>query len=146
MKEKIEIIENYNLTRLQKYLNYELSSAVLFAASFLFGGIVFLLIAAAAVFTPFILYVLYQENRKGWIISFFIMVCVPLVSFIVLSFFSSYGSLYILIALGLFYFYCFLLRFEVNNWVQDDMAKRQYLIEKKQREEEMKAFMSNYEK
>jgi hypothetical protein len=145
MVEEIEILQNYNLVRLQNYLNYEISGAILFFLAFAFFGFIFIASAAAIIFTPFMLYVLFQENRKSWIIIFVIIVGIPVLLLLISSLTSEFNRILLLLSLGLFYLYCFLLRLEVNNWVQEDMAKRQYIIEKKARDEELKSFMTNYE-
>ena len=48
------------------------------------------------------------------------------------------------IPLELFYFYCFLLRFEVNDWTIEAMVRNQYLLEKKQREDDLKSFEDRF--
>ena len=143
------MIENINqhkdLTRLKKYLNYELSSSTLFLLSFMVAVFIFLASAAAVIFTPFMLNVLYKENRKGWILFFVIIVIVPFTLFIILGLAVEFSRPLILITLGLFYFYCFLLRFEVNNWVKEINARNQYLYEKKKSEDELNTFTNQFD-
>ena len=142
----VENINQHNdLTRLKKYLNYELSSSTLFLLSFMVALFIFLASAAAVIFTPFMLNVLYKENRKGWILFFIIIVIIPFILFIVLGFTIEFGRPLILITLGLFYFYCFLLRFEVNNWVKEINARKQYLNEKKRSGDKLKAFTNQFD-
>jgi len=140
MDNELEFSVNQDLLKLQRYLNYELSSSVLFIFSFFNGIFIFLLSIAAVVFTPFMLYVLIKEKRREWIISFGIIVFIPACIMLVSSIFYTYVSLMLQILLGLFYLYCFVLRFEVNNWVSEIRAHNQYLIEKKRREEEAKVY------
>lgn len=140
MDNELEFSVNQDLFKLQRYLNYELSSSVLFIFSFFYGILIFLLSLAAVVFTPFMLYVLIKEKRWGWIISFAIIVFISSSIMLVLSILYTYLRLMLPILLGLFYFYCFVLRFEVNNWVSEIRAHNQYLIEKKRREEEAKVY------
>lgn len=137
---------NNDLTRLSKYLNYQLSTTLLFALSFMFGFFLLLLIGAAIVFTPYMLYVLYQENRKGWIIFFIILVIIPLIAAVIISFTVTYIFPLYLIVIGLFYLYCFLLRLKVNNWLCDRRARMQYILEKQRCDDETKAFMSQLDK
>jgi hypothetical protein len=145
MVEEIELLQSYTLLRLHKYLNYNFTGAALLIVSyFIYANIIFLTVAAL-VFTPFMLYDLYKENKKGWIITFLVMVGIPFLAFLLIYISTKFNFILVYILIGLYYLYCFLLRLEVNNWVQEDMAKRQYIIEKKARDEELKSFMNNYE-
>lgn len=140
MDDNIHINQNYNLTRLKKYLNYELSSSILFFLSF--QGFIFIILAsiAALIFTPFMLYVLFTEKKKGWIILFIIIVIVPIILLIVSSILFEFSRPLLFLSLGLLYFYFFLLRFEVNDWVREANARNQYLIDKKEKEYDLKTF------
>lgn len=144
---EIEIrLSNTNLTRLSRYLNYEIAGSVLFLFSFFAGFLIFFLIAAAIVFTPFMLFVLYKENKKGWIVFFFILIVIPFILSTIFHFTFSFVFPWHLIVLVLFYFYCFLLRIEVNNWMRERRSKLQYLMEKQRRENETEVFMSQFDK
>ncbi len=142
---EIEIrLSNTNLTRLSKYLNYEIAGSVLFLFSFFAGFLIFFLIVAALVFTPFMLYELYKENKNGWIVFFFILIVVPFILSIIFHLTVSFVFPWYLIVLALFYFYCFLLRIEVNNWMRERRSKLQYIIEKQKRQIETEVFMSKF--
>lgn len=145
MSEKIELIENQNLLRLQKYLNYELSTGMLYLLSFMAGSLVILLILAALIFMPFMLNVLIKEKRKGWLIFFVVIFVIPTIVLFVVAFTVEFFNSLPLISLGLFYLYCFLLRFSVNDWVSDIKARNEYLIQKKRRNDELNAFMKRIE-
>ncbi|MGD8780759.1 MAG: hypothetical protein PVH88_17575 [Ignavibacteria bacterium] len=140
MKEIINTSLNSNLVRLKKYLNYEISGAILYFLSFHVFIFIFLASAAALIFTPFMLYVLFKENKKGWIIFFGTVVILPVIIFIIISFLYEFGRPLLFISLGLFYFYCFMLRFEVIDWVKEMNARNQYLLNKMKSEEELKLF------
>lgn len=139
-------LSNTNLTRLSKYLNYEIASSVLFLFSFFAWFLIFLITAAAIVFTPFMIYALYQENRKGWIIFFVIIVVIPFILSIILQFTVSFIFPWFLIVLVFFYLYCFLLRMEVNNWVRERRSRLQYHLEKRRCDDEAQVFMSQFKK
>lgn len=125
---------DYDLVRLGKYLNYHISTFVLFIASWF--SLLFLFIAAlvALIFAPYMLHVLYKENQKGWIIFFGVIVIIPLIVFIVISFIDPFLKPAILLTIGLFYLYCFLLRFEVNDWIKERRAMNEYILEKQKRD------------
>ncbi|HET56408.1 MAG TPA: hypothetical protein ENN33_14500 [Ignavibacteria bacterium] len=142
---EIEIrLSNTNLTRLSKYLNYEIAGSALFLISFFAGFLIFFLIAAAIVFTPFMIYVLHQENKNGWIVFFFILIVIPFILSTILHFSVTFFFPGHLIVLALFYLYCFLLRIEVNNWMRERRSKLQYIMEKQRRENETEVFMSQF--
>lgn len=109
------------LRRLYYWLSYQRYTGVLY------GGLLFVpwfiilvaLIGIAAVFTPFMLFVLYKEDKKGWLIFFFILVGVP----VALTFISTGSELLDQILdfapLLAYLFYCYLLRFSVREWISD---------------------------
>ncbi|MBN1301609.1 MAG: hypothetical protein JW995_10380 [Melioribacteraceae bacterium] len=140
MDEEVYIVQNYDLHRLKKYLNYELSGSVLYFLSFQVFIFIFLASIAAVIFTPFMLRVLLAEKKKGWIIVFVLIVIIPVVVMIILIIFAGFSKAFLFFILGLFYFYFFLLRIEVNGWTREADAKYQYHLSKKRSEAEMKAF------
>lgn len=144
MGKNIYIDQNYNLTRLRKYLNYQVSSSLLYFLSFQVFIFIFIASAAALIFTPFMLYVLITEKKYGWIVFFIIIFIVPTAMLLMLSWMVEFSKPLLFISLGLFYFYCFLLRFQVNDWSKEAMARDQYLFEKKQREDDLKLFEINF--
>lgn len=146
MNEIDQHFTNNNLTRLSKYLNYQISTVGLFVLSFLSLGFIFLVTIAAIIFTPFMLYVLYKEKKNGWIIFFVILVVIPFILSTILHFTVTFIFPWYLIVLVLFYFYCFLLRMEVNNWMRERRLKLQYLLEKQRRDDETEVFMSQFNK
>ena len=89
-----------------------------------------------AIFTPYILYVLFKEKRYGWIVTYFIFVIVPgAIAVTVLGF--AYG-LIILILFAPFYFFCFLIKFSVEEWIREYNFHQLYLLQKKEQEEKEK--------
>jgi predicted neutral ceramidase superfamily lipid hydrolase len=105
-----------------------------------------LLIAAALVFTPYMLYVLYKEKRTGWISAFLILIILPLIVILVLPIETTLFLMLSNIPLALFFLYCFILRFEVNSWIREKNAKEQWLAQKKKSEEELNTFMDHLKK
>ena len=144
MLDTISFNEGYRLKRLQYYLNYGVSTSALFFLSFVAGIFFYLSIAAAVIFTPFMLYVLYTEKKRGWLITFLVMILFPLALAVFTGLSSEVGKMILIITLALFYFYCFLLRFTINDWVQDIDAKQRYQLEKIARDQEMKGFMEQF--
>ena len=145
MEDNIDLVQNYNLTRLKKYLNYEVSTSILYFLSFQVFIFIFFALAAALIFTPFMLYVLLKEDKKGWIVLFVIIVITPIILLIILAIIFDFALPLLIVPLGLFYFYCFLLRFSVNGWLREISMKNQILKDKKRREDELKLFMKELE-
>ena len=82
MHDEINLVTNYHLSLLGKILNYQLPTVVIllsytiwFTVGVLF--IIDLLALAAIIFTPYLIFVLKKENRKGWIILFIAIVIIP---------------------------------------------------------------------
>lgn len=94
-----------------------------------------LIAGAAILFTPYIFYVLIKERKFGWIITFFIMIIIPLL-FVHISFLDAlFHDAIILIPLASFYFYCYLIKYEVDRWLSEYYSYQELLQQKKEREE-----------
>lgn len=113
---EIEVTRNYNIRRLQQWLDYELSTIMLMLLSWFWKFTLILSIIVAFLFTPFMLKVLFEERRFGWIIFFFLLVILPATGAFFLNIDSTYKFAIELIPLGLFYFYCFILRLAIKDW------------------------------
>jgi len=113
---EIEIPKKYNVRRLQQWLDYELSTLLLMLLSWFWNIALILMIIAAILFTPFMVKVLFEERRFGWIIFFFLLVLLPASCSLLFDIGSSYKFIIELIPLALFYFYCFVLRIAIKDW------------------------------
>ena len=69
-------------------------------------------------------FVLYEEEKKGWIIFFVLSTILPIV---LLTIF--YFSL-IMVGLIPFYFFCFILRFEAKSWITEMRARNELTFHK----------------
>ena len=112
----IRINPKYNVMRLQQYLDYELSTSVLFLLVHVWALCIFLMTAAAVIFAPFMLWVMYQERKFAWIAWFGVIVTVPLIAMVAVDFEAPWTSIFGLCLLALFYIYCFFLRAAVRDW------------------------------
>ena len=125
--------EIYYLEKLSAILNYHLSSSVLFLLSFLWGILLFITVIAAAIFSIYLLYVFYRLKKLSWFISFFIIVIIPILICYILGLKVGYMAVFLFIPLALFYFYCFTLKFVVNDQLAELTAR-----EEREREEALK--------
>lgn len=113
---EIEISKNYNVRRLQQWLGYEISTLLLMLLSWFWNIAIILMIIAAFLFTLFMLKILFEERRFGWIIFFFLFVIIPTCGFFFLEIDASYKFAIEMIPLALFYFYCFVLKLAIKDW------------------------------
>jgi hypothetical protein len=114
-----------NLERLRYWLRYELSGVVLFLAAW-FGFIFYTLsVIAALAFTPFLLKVLFEEKKTGWITAYCIMVIIPAATVVLLVIFKGYSEvagILTFVPLGGFYLFCFILKISIDDWISEKRA------------------------
>lgn len=92
---------------------------------------------AAILFTPYIFYVLSKEKKFGWIIMFFIMIIIPeVLGYLIFKETLAFEAA-LLIPLAFFYFYCYLIKYEVDKWIGDYNWHQERLQQKKEYEERM---------
>ena len=92
---------------------------------------------AALLFTPYIFYVLSKEKKFGWIILFFIMIIIPeVLGYLIFKETLAFEAA-LLIPLAFFYFYCYLIKYEVDKWIGDYNWHQERLQQKKEYEELM---------
>jgi hypothetical protein len=92
-------------------------------------------ILLAIIFTPYIFYILIKENKYGWIILYFAMIIIPLL-FVYLIFRDALlFEAIVLLPLGSFYIYCYLIKFEVDKWLSDYNWHQERMQRKKETEE-----------
>lgn len=121
------IEDTSKLDKLYLFLSYEVKSSILILLLWIpmmFFLVAALLVLAAALFTPYLLYVLNHEKKNGWIAAFVLTVLVPLALFVVLA-----PKLFFLFLLP-FYFYCYVLRMVVKDWIQEKNAKNNLYLQK----------------
>jgi hypothetical protein len=93
---------------------------------------------AAVLFTPYIFKVLIKENKYGWITTFFVMIILPLLFAYILFDDALFFEAIVLIPLLAFYFYCYLIKFEVDKWLNEYSWHQERMQQKKEAEERIK--------
>lgn len=93
---------------------------------------------AAVLFTPFIFKVLIKEKKYGWIITFFAMIILPLLFAYILFRDALFFEAIILLPLGQFYLYCYLIKFEVDKWLADYSWHQERMQQKRETEDRIK--------
>lgn len=131
------------LDRLSTILNYQLSTTLLLILTYAGGLTILIATIAAIIFSPYMLYALYLEKKYGWMTFFVILVLIP----ILVLFLSTLWEL-LFLPLTLAYFYYFLLKFVVRDWIQERNARMAFQeqlresSEKHQEEENLNFFIS----
>lgn len=94
--------------------------------------LLWLIAAAAILFTPYIFYVLIKERKLGWIITFFVMIIIPILFVHFLFLDALFHDAIILIPLAFFYFYCYLIKYDVDRWLSDYYSHQEFLQQEKE--------------
>ncbi|MFU8812956.1 MAG: hypothetical protein ACNA78_08305 [Balneolaceae bacterium] len=106
------------LSTMRTILSYEIGGGVLLTVSHLWFFTIFIIIGAAVLFTPFLLFVLYEQRRYGWITSFLLIVlALPLAIALNVPDATSGFGLTLLMIMFPFYAYCGALRYGSRNWI-----------------------------
>ncbi len=121
--------------RLRAILWFELSTAALVILNFFWALTLTIVIVAALLFTPYMLYVLFKEKHYGWIGFFFFIFVLPYI--IILLIYYNYMMLpaWLLLPMPLLYLYYFLLKYSVDDWLKEYDA-HEYLEEEKRESEQ----------
>lgn len=136
----------YYLRKLSQYLNYELSSSILYFLSNAVSITLILAIVAATIFTPFMLYFLFRAKKIGWLITFFIIVIIPFIICIIIGLKVNFLAAFALIPLGFFYFYCFILKISTNEEIRELSAHEVLLLQKAEEENKLKLWQQQFDK
>ncbi|HUI31295.1 MAG TPA: hypothetical protein VLX91_13885 [Candidatus Acidoferrales bacterium] len=121
------------MQRLYRWLVYKRFTIVIYGLSFWAGPIIVAVVLAmlAILFAPYVLFVLYKNGKRGWLLSFAIIAGIP----IALTFVPTQSSLIHVFLLYqpllAFYFYCFVLRYSVADWISDAVPEGETWVETK---------------
>ena len=107
---------NLDVDTLERWLTWELSAGTLYFLSFFRIAALYILGPVILLFLPILIGTLFLEKRYGWLIFFALFVLTPS---IFIYFIIDSGTWYFALQffpIGLFLFYCFLLRLTVPMW------------------------------
>ena len=125
------------LRRFRAILYFELSTALIFILNF-WPINLYVIVGAAILFTPYILYVLFKEKKYGWIVIFFLMVVLPYpVIYLIIGEYILLTA-WLLLPVIPFYLYCFLIKFSVDDWLREYNWEQQLIEQRKEWEEKKK--------
>lgn len=113
-------LEERRLQELHRWLTWEGISSGLSGLAFVVPyGLVFMgLKWSAIIFTPYMLWRLYQAGRFGWITGFGVAVGLPALLVFSLRPGGVPGFVFSMFPLASFYFYTWLLRYTVGEWLE----------------------------
>jgi len=92
----------------------------------------------AVVFLPYILFVLYKENRKGWILFLTILVIFPSIFLFMFFQFSMFYNMAALIPTFLYALFCYLLKSQISEWLSEYYGHQNRMEQKRLKEERIK--------
>jgi hypothetical protein len=105
----------------------------------LFVLLIIIAISPPVLITPFIVYVLYREKRYGWLASYFIMVIIPVILFFIIFQdnleYMIWMPFYYMVP---FYFYSFIIKFSVDEWIREYNWNQELIEQRKEQEEKKK--------
>jgi len=113
--------EKYHLQKLDMWLSFEIGSSGLLIAHFIlpFVLVFIMIVGAALIFMPIMLFTLYQLRRIGWLIFFVILVTPPILIDLIFVENNVFEWTLRGYALASFYFYCFTLKYFVRDRLSD---------------------------
>lgn len=91
-----------------------------------------------ALLTPYILYVLIKEKRFGWLSTYIILVILPAVITLPIIGIGNEVVIVMLVIMAPFYFFCFLIKFSVEEWIREYNWAQQLAEQRKEKEEKLK--------
>jgi len=99
--------------------------------------LLFIAFSPPVLLTPFIVYVLLKEKRFGWLTIFFIIVILPAVVGIII-FYEQFQFTWMFFLVFPFFFFCYFIKFSVDEWIREYNFHQQYLLQRKEQEEKKK--------
>ena len=129
------------LRRFRAILFFELSTSVAFVLFSFYPINLYIIIIAAILFTPYMLYVLIKERKYGWIVMFFLVVVLPYpVLYLIIGDYILLPG-WMLLPIIPFYFYCFIIKFSVEDWLREYSWEQQLIEQRKEWEEKEKEWL-----
>jgi hypothetical protein len=124
--------------RFRAILFFELSTSTAFIVQSFWPINLYVIIGAAILFTPYMIFVLIKERKFGWIIMFFLVVVLPypILYLIVGDYILLPG--WMLLPIIPFYFYCFIIKFSVEDWLREYTWEQQLIEQRRESEEKKK--------
>lgn len=110
---------HFDIKTLERWLTWELSGSVLFLLSFFRIAALYLVGPVILLFLPVLMGTLWNEQRYGWLFFLLLFVLIPAVLIYFIIDTASWFILLQFVPVGLFLFYCFLLKLTIPMWDQN---------------------------
>jgi hypothetical protein len=124
--------------RFRAILFFELSTSTAFIVQSFWPINLYVIIGAAILFTPYMLFVLIKERKFGWIIMFFLVIVMPYpVLYLIIGDYILLPG-WMLLPIIPFYFYCFIIKFSVEDWLREYTWEQQLIEQRRESEEKKK--------
>ena len=119
--------ETSRLQQLHRWLTIGGGSMMLGGSALILpmGIVMMVMLWGAVLFAPFMLWQLYQLQKRGWILGFLIVVGVPLIGSFFVDRVSVFGMILSMLPLVMFFGYTWLLRQYVSGWLEELRWKRE---------------------
>ncbi len=88
--------------------------------------------------TPFILWILFKEKKKGWIIGFVFSVVIPFLFIIFLFGSKIFYNQSVFLPILFYTIFCYMLNAELKEWITEYNSHQNRLEQKKLKEERIK--------
>ena len=127
------------IRKLYYWLSYNRFSVLLYGGLFYLPYFLVLvaLIVLAIVFAPYVLYVLYKNGKRGWLVTFAIVVGIPVLPAFLPTGSDTFDAVLRFLPLLAFYFYCYMLRFSVGDWLSDASPLGEIEVDERERQDHM---------
>ena len=118
------------LRRLYRLLVYKRLTIFIYGLSWLGPIIVALILAILAIlFAPYVIFMLYENGKRGWLLAFAIVVGIPIGLLFLPTNVYMVRIILLYQPLLAFYFYCFVLRYSVADWISDATVEGETWVE-----------------
>ncbi len=136
--------ERYYLEKLSRYLNFHISTSVLFILSLFWGIALIAAVAATVLFLSFMLYVFIRLRKKAWIITFLAFVILPAIACIIFGYMLGYLSSFMLLSLAFFYVYFFILKYVINDYLEELLSRERLQMEREEENQKKLLWQSQF--
>lgn len=98
--------------------------------------LIIIVTSTMVIFIPYIIFMLFKENRRGWLSFLLILVVFPFFFIFLIFQFSMFYNLAALLPIFLYSLYCYLLKTQIGEWLTEYYGHQNRLEQKRLKEEE----------
>jgi len=130
-------IPDLRVRRLYHWLSYHRLTLFIYGAAFVYPPewILWVLTIVAVIFAPYMIFVLHEQGKRGWLVLLAVMVGLPICLTFVPFNIAQLHIVVLFLPLGMFYLYCVMLRWTVAEWISDESPDGEAEVEAEDRRE-----------